>query len=144
VNGTGEYNGDDTQRTSCIEAIDPETGKTVWVQEHAAGEQLRGQPMRGIAFWRDRAGNQRLLTVGGQYLMAIELKTGRIIRCFGAEGCVDLVANQGTRARSYSWTSSPQICNDVVILGSSMSDSRASSTSSRRLGRRTTRRNSLR
>ena len=32
-----------------VEAFDPETGKTVWVQERFEGDQLRGQPSRGIS-----------------------------------------------------------------------------------------------
>ena len=87
-----------------VEAFDPETGKTIWVQEHAAGEQLRGQPMRGIAYWRDSAGGERLLTVRGSNLIALDLKTGQMIRSFGTDGRADLIAGQGARARSYNWT----------------------------------------
>ena len=34
-----------------VEAFDPETGKTIWVQERFEGDQLRGQPSRGISYW---------------------------------------------------------------------------------------------
>ena len=37
-----------------VEAFDPETGKTIWVQERFDGDQLRGQPSRGIAHWGTR------------------------------------------------------------------------------------------
>jgi hypothetical protein len=109
-----------------VEAFDPETGKTVWVQERFEGDQLRGQPSRGVAYWGagppggDAA---RLLTVRGQYLIALEPKSGKIIRSFGRNGRVDLVPALGPKATGFAMTSSPQVCNDVVIIGNAMSDS---------------------
>ena len=105
-----------------VEAFDPETGKTIWVQERFEGDQLRGQPSRGISYWG--AGSEaRLLTVRGQYLMALEPKTGKIIRGFGTNGRVDLLPALGPKATGFAMTSSPQVCNDVAIIGNAMSDS---------------------
>jgi quinoprotein glucose dehydrogenase len=105
-----------------VEAFDPETGKTIWVQERFEGDQLRGQPSRGIAQWGTDA-DARLLTVRGQYLVALEPKTGKIIRSFGSNGRVDLLPAIGPKATGFAMTSSPQVCNDVVIIGNAMSDS---------------------
>ena len=105
-----------------VEAFDPETGKTIWVQERFEGDQLRGQPSRGIAQWGTNA-EARLLTVRGQYLVALEPKTGKIIRSFGSNGRVDLLPAIGPKATGFAMTSSPQVCNDVVIIGNAMSDS---------------------
>jgi quinoprotein glucose dehydrogenase len=105
-----------------VEAFDPETGKTVWVQERFEGDQLRGQPARGISYWGTGA-EARILTVRGQYLTALEPKTGKIIRSFGANGRADLLPALGPKATGFASTSSPQICNDVAIIGQAMSDS---------------------
>jgi quinoprotein glucose dehydrogenase len=105
-----------------VEAFDPETGTTVWVQERFEGDQLRGQPARGISYWGSGA-EARLLTVRGQYLIALDPKTGKIIRSFGTNGRVDLLPALGPKATGFASTSSPQVCNDVVIIGQAMSDS---------------------
>ena len=59
----------------------------------------------------------------GQYLTALEPKTGKIIRGFGSNGRVDLLPALGPKATNFTATSSPQVCNDVVIIGNAMSDS---------------------
>jgi quinoprotein glucose dehydrogenase len=105
-----------------VEAFHPETGKTIWVQERFEGDQLRGQPSRGISYWGTGA-EARLLTVRGQYLIALEPKTGKIIRSFGVNGRTDLLPALGPKATGFAQTSSPQVCNDVVIIGNAMSDS---------------------
>jgi quinoprotein glucose dehydrogenase len=106
-----------------VEAFDPGTGKTIWIQERTPGDQLRGGAMRGVAFWRGQGAGDRILSVRGQYLVALDPKTGRLIPSFGDGGRADLLPALGPRATSYTWTSAPQVCNDVVILGVTMSDS---------------------
>ena len=54
---------------------------------------------------------------------AIDPKTGKLLRSFGANGRVDLLPGMGPQMKSFSWTSAPQICNDVVLIGASMTDS---------------------
>src|SRR5688500_14078446 len=87
-----------------VEAFDPETGKTIWVQERFEGDQLRGQPSRGISYWGTGA-EARVLTVRGQYLTALEPKTGKIIRGFGSNGRVDLLPALGPKATNFTATS---------------------------------------
>ena len=61
-----------------VEAFDPATGKTIWVQE-SDGELRGGAPTRGIAYWGS-GDEARILAVRGQYLSAIDPKTGKLIR----------------------------------------------------------------
>jgi quinoprotein glucose dehydrogenase len=103
-----------------VEAFDAGTGKTLWVQEFD-GELRGGASSRGIAYW-DSGDDARLLAVRGQYLAAIDPKTGKLLRNFGANGRVDLLPGMGPRMKTFSWTSAPQICNDVVLIGASMTD----------------------
>lgn len=103
-----------------IEAFDPGTGATIWVQEQFAGDTVQGSGMRGIAYV-EVAGKGRLLAVRDHWLYAIDL-SGRIIRSFGDNGRVDMVPGMGPRATDYSWGGSPQVCGDVVALGATQTD----------------------
>jgi glucose dehydrogenase len=108
-----------------LEAFDPATGQTIWVQELDEGEPIGGAAARSIAYWRDGA-DERLLAVRGEYLRAIDARTGRIIRSFGTNGRVDLKPALGPLADSFSWSSGPTVvCRNNVIIGSSMTDSPA-------------------
>jgi quinoprotein glucose dehydrogenase len=106
-----------------VEAFDPGTGKTIWVQEMDSGESIGGASTRSVAYWRD-GDDERILAVRGEHLRAIDAKTGRIIRTFGTNGRVDLKPGLGPLATSFSWSSGPTvICNNNVIIGASMTDS---------------------
>jgi quinoprotein glucose dehydrogenase len=104
-----------------VEAFDPGTGKTVWVQEFD-GELQGGAASRGIAYVGS-GDEARLLAVRGQYLAAIDPRTGKLIRSFGTNGRVDLLPGMGPQVKTFSWTSAPQVCNDVVLIGAAMTDS---------------------
>jgi glucose dehydrogenase len=102
-----------------VEAFHPGTGKTIWIQEAPAGpEGLRGDSTRGLAYWRGRD-DQRVFVQRGETLMALNVKTGRRYADFGQGGIVNLRLGP----EPYRWTGAPQVCRDVVIVGSSMSDS---------------------
>ena len=105
-----------------VEAFDPGTGETIWVQEPMdegpAG--YRGTVTRGVAYWTDGT-DQRILVQRGQYLLALDATTGRASGDFGAGGRVDLTVGLGPDAR-YRWGGAPLVVRDVVVLGQSMSD----------------------
>jgi glucose dehydrogenase len=104
-----------------VEAFHPGTGKTIWVQEAPGGpDGLRGDSTRGLAYWRGRD-DERVFVQRGETLMALNAKTGRRYAEFGLGGSVNLRLGP----EPYRWTGSPQVCRDVVIVGSSMSDSPA-------------------
>lgn len=104
-----------------VEAFHPATGRTIWVQQPAGGaDGLRGDSSRGLAYWRNGS-EERLFVQRGETLMALDAKTGRPFSTFGTGGSVSLT--YGTGPEPYRWTGAPQICRDVVIVGSSMSDS---------------------
>lgn len=107
-----------------VEAFDPATGKTLWVQElPEPGEAaLRGAPMRAVAYWRN-GNDERILSVRPPYLVAIDAKTGRLVRSFGDGGKVDLRYYLDSKAPGeYGGSSGPLVVRDVVIVGSSMPD----------------------
>lgn len=103
-----------------LEAFDPGTGKTIWIQEPFAPgiEGVAGQSTRGAAYWKSGT-DERLLITRGEYLEAIHPKTGKAIVEFGTRGRVNLHATDNLWARNYSWTAAPAIVGDVVVLSGS-------------------------
>jgi quinoprotein glucose dehydrogenase len=104
-----------------VEAFDPGTGKTIWIQEPGARpDALRGTSTRGVAYWRN-GGDERIFVQRGETLMALNAKTGQPYSTFGAGGAVNL--HLGADKEPYSWSGAPRVCRDVVMVGASMSDS---------------------
>ena len=103
-----------------VEAFDPGTGETIWVQDAAfLGEATpRGAANRGVAYWAD-GGDRRIFSIRPPYLIATDAATGRPIETFGDGGLVDLTYDAGA---GYRGTSPPLVIRDVVILGSAMAD----------------------
>ncbi len=111
-----------SNRIGLVEAFDPATGRTIWVQElHEQGEgALRGRASRGVAYWRNGSG-ERLLSVRRHYLTATDPKTGRLMRSFGDGGKVDLRRFADTpELVNYQWRGVPLVVGDVVVIGSSV------------------------
>jgi quinoprotein glucose dehydrogenase len=102
-----------------VEAFDPASGKTVWVQEPFAddpGQGLRGDSARGLAYWTDGT-ERRLYAVRGEFLVALDLRTGQPVPGFGDGGRVNLRPGLGPKATVYGWTGVPEICRDVIMVG---------------------------
>ena len=111
-----------------VEAFDPATGETRWVQEYPESdtETPRGAPNRGVAYWASDADDgtrARILSIRPPYLLATDIETGRLIESFGNGGRVDL--NYLTRdgeTLSYRGSSPPLVVRDVAIVGAAMAD----------------------
>jgi quinoprotein glucose dehydrogenase len=82
-----------------VEAFDPETGKTLWVQKPDA-DGMRGSANRGVAYWGN-GGDARIITFRNRYLYALNPKTGEPIASFGNNGVIDLGADVGPRSSGY-------------------------------------------
>jgi len=104
-----------------VEAFDPATGKTLWVQESPEGPGLGGTATRGVAYWRN-GNNEQILAVRPPYLVAIHPKTGEMVRSFGNGGRVDLRTDLGPQPQPFNFTSAPLVIRDVVVIGSSIAD----------------------
>ena len=100
-----------------VEAIDPATGKTLWTQEPVGIgiEGMQGVASRAIAYWSDGA-DARIVTVRGQYLFAVDAKTGKPSEGFGSKGRVDLTDSTGRQR--FAWTApGPLVVKDVIVIG---------------------------
>ncbi|MBT6057734.1 MAG: PQQ-binding-like beta-propeller repeat protein, partial [Gammaproteobacteria bacterium] len=116
-NGVGYYpNG-----VGLVEAFNPGTGETIWVQEPPGGaDGLPGAPTRGVAYWSEGE-DRRILVQRGTYLYALNADTGESILSFGNQGRTDLQLMPAEFER-YRWGGAPVVVRDVVIVGQSMSD----------------------
>ena len=107
-----------------IEAFDPATGETLWVQDlpFLGDETPRGASNRGQGYWED-GDDARIFSVRPPYLLATDARTGRLVPSFGDEGKVDLrYRTDSGDPIDYNGTSPPLIVRDVAIVGSSMAD----------------------
>lgn len=112
--------------TRIVVAIDPETGETLWIwRPQEDPERFERAPRkssgRGLSYWTDGAGNDRLIVVTpGFQLAALDPASGRMIPGFGERGIVDMmpgVRGEYTDHASIGNTSPPLIIDDVIIVG---------------------------
>jgi quinoprotein glucose dehydrogenase len=87
-----------------VEAFDPATGKTIWIQEpfERGMKGVAGQSTRAVAYWRSGS-EERLFLTRGEYLEALHPKTGKYVsRSTEANqgGHTDRQAAMGVRVRS--------------------------------------------
>ena len=83
-----------------VEAFHPATGKTIWVQQPFPDEPaqgLRGDSTRGVTYWSDGT-ERRLYVIRGEYLIALDLRSGQPIASFGEKGRVALRPGLGPLA----------------------------------------------
>ena len=111
-----------------VVAIDAGTGEMLWMWRMDEGERLasapRANPGRGVSYWSDGAGDDRVLVVTpGYHLVALDAKTGLPVDGFGAGGTVDL--NDGHRTRegiplvgTIGASSPPTVVGNVIVVGS--------------------------
>jgi glucose dehydrogenase len=102
-----------------LEAINPGTGKTIWVQQpfRPTLKEAAGQSMRGIDSWR-HGSDLRLVLVRGSYLYAVNAKNGSLYPDFGDQGRVNLQA-AGPYTKGFHWSSGPIVVRDVIVIGGS-------------------------
>jgi quinoprotein glucose dehydrogenase len=105
-----------------VYAINAQTGKQIWAFKALED----GEPTaasRGVTYW-EKGRDKRILYSAGNYLLAINAKTGKLIKSFGENGRVNL--NVGVRDDpnkiSVTLTTPGSIFNDLIIIGSRLPD----------------------
>ncbi|MBX5439673.1 MAG: PQQ-binding-like beta-propeller repeat protein, partial [Thermoflavifilum sp.] len=75
---------------------------------------------RGVTYWTDHHGDERIFFVAGSYLYALNAQTGKPISSFGHDGRVDLHEGLGRDvSRLFVTATSPgMIYHDLLIMGS--------------------------
>jgi quinoprotein glucose dehydrogenase len=110
-----------------VVAVDGATGETLWMYRIVEGERGDRAPRkqnRGLAYWTDGKGDERLLLITpGYQLVALDAKTGRAIPTFGKNGVVELTEglDRDVVKPGQIGSSSPAIVvRDVVVVGAAM------------------------
>ena len=100
-------------------AVDATNGEELWRFNPAREGEKFGGINRGIAYWK-RGKEGRLLFTAGNFLYAIERKSGEAVESFGDNGRVDLNEGLVKPADQMGITSpgAPVVFKDMVILGS--------------------------
>ena len=110
-----------------VAALDATTGQVVWhdLPPGRAGLPFeRVRQTRGVAYWQDpQSDDTRVVAVVGSYLVALNAVTGARYSDFGDHGEVDLTQGYDDRTvDTFSWGSPPIVVNDVVVIGSAITD----------------------
>lgn len=118
-----------------VVALKADTGEVVWVHAEFEGNRAVNAPRqlsgRGLSYWSDGRGNDRILYVTPGYrLVALDAMTGARIPSFGKDGVVDLKVGvvHGTGQQidlekgDIGLHSTPVVVKDVVIVGSAMKE----------------------
>ena len=107
-----------------VAALDATTGEVVWFDPLPDGVTRRGSSSRGVAYWGGGDGDAaRVIAVVGSSLVALNARTGARYPDFGVEGEVDLTQGYDTRTvTQFAWRSAPLVVNDIVIIGSAITD----------------------
>jgi quinoprotein glucose dehydrogenase len=116
-------------------ALDGRTGELIWSHSYREGNRAAIAPRqlsgRGVAYWTDGKGDERILYMTTGYrLIELNAKNGSMIQAFGEGGVVDLkkgaVFGKGQQidleTGEIGIHSTPTVVKDVVIVGSSFKE----------------------
>jgi quinoprotein glucose dehydrogenase len=114
-------------------ALDGKTGELIWAHSLREGKRAAVAPRqlsgRGVAYWTDGKGDERVIYVTTGYrLVSLNAKNGAPIASFGKDGVVDLklgvVKGKGEQidleTGEIGVHSTPVIAKDIVLIGSAM------------------------
>src|SRR5262249_23873535 len=114
-------------------ALDAKTGELIWAHSLREGRRAAVAPRqlsgRGLAYWTDGKGDERVLYVTTGYrLVALNAKNGAMINSFGKDGMIDLKVSavKGVNEQIDLETgeigihSTPVVVKNLVIVGSPM------------------------
>jgi quinoprotein glucose dehydrogenase len=118
-----------------VVALDGKTGELIWSHSYREGNRAATAPRqlsgRGVSYWTDGKGDERILYVTTGYrLIALNAKNGSMIQSFGESGVVDLkkgaVFGKGQQidfeTGEIGLHATPTVAKDVVIVGSSFKE----------------------
>jgi len=101
-----------------VSAFDADSGDVVWQQEPFARteQELQGQSTRGVDYWRS-GGDERIFAIRGEYLYALNAKTGKPYANFGNQGRATLHFDEGQPlAGRFNDSTGPLVVGNVVVV----------------------------
>jgi quinoprotein glucose dehydrogenase len=118
-----------------VVALDGRTGELIWSHSYREGNRAAIAPRqlsgRGVSYWTDGKGDERILYVTTGYrLIALNAKNGAMIPSFGDGGVVDMkkgaVYGKGQQidmeTGEIGLHSTPTVVKDTIIVGSSFKE----------------------
>jgi quinoprotein glucose dehydrogenase len=118
-----------------VVALDAKTGELIWSHSIREGTRAALSPRqlsgRGLSYWTDGKGDDRILYVTTGYrLAALSAKTGQAITTFGNNGIVDMKIGAVTGLNTQidletgeiGLHATPTVTKDLVIVGSSFKE----------------------
>src|SRR5262245_10578205 len=112
-----------------VVALEARTGKERWrfdPEPFRDGQPPNGTGFvhRGVAAWRNEAGELRIFLNSRYRLICLDAKSGQLVTTFGNKGIVDLTEGLSWKInpRHYTNTSPPVIYKNLVILGNGVGD----------------------
>jgi quinoprotein glucose dehydrogenase len=100
-------------RNNALIALDPATGRELWIHEN-----IQGLSARGINYWQSADGNdRRILFTTGAFLQEIDAKTGKSIPTFGVDGYVDLREGLPRGENGVRVPNPGKVFGNLIILG---------------------------
>jgi quinoprotein glucose dehydrogenase len=108
-----------------VVALDAATGELLWVHREDEGKRGEAAPRRlsgrGLSYWSDGRDDRILYVTPGYQLVALDAKTGALIRSFGKSGIVDLKQDDDQAidlvTGEVGLHAAPVIAKDTVIIG---------------------------
>ncbi|MGH9141578.1 MAG: PQQ-binding-like beta-propeller repeat protein [Vicinamibacterales bacterium] len=118
-----------------VVALDGRTGELIWTHSYREGNRAAIAPRqlsgRGVSYWTDGKGDERILYVTTGYrLVSLNAKNGAMVTSFGEGGVVDLkkgaVTGKGQQIEletgEIGLHSTPTVVGNVVLIGSSFKE----------------------
>ncbi len=118
-----------------VVALDGKTGELIWSHSYREGNRAAIAPRqlsgRGVSYWTDGKGDERILYVTPGYrLIELNARNGSMVQAFGEGGVVDLkkgaVFGKGQQidleTGEIGLHATPTVVKDVVIVGSSFKE----------------------
>jgi quinoprotein glucose dehydrogenase len=118
-----------------VVALDGRSGELIWTHSYREGNRAAIAPRqlsgRGVAYWTDGKGDERVLYVTTGYrLIALNARNGSMVSSFGEGGVVDLkkgaLFGKGQQIEMETGEiglhSTPTVVKDVVLVGSSFKE----------------------
>ena len=112
-----------------VVSLDAGTGEMLWMWRMDEGERARSAPRansgRGVAYWSDGQGDDRIYVITPAYhMVALDAHTGREIESFGTNGVVDLRLELDRPVDLIEdvigSSSPPVIARDVIVVGAAL------------------------
>jgi quinoprotein glucose dehydrogenase len=109
-----------------VVALDAVSGEMLWM--HSMNEGKRGESAprqlsgRGLSYWTDGRNDDRIVYVTpGYQMVALNSKTGEVVRTFGKDGVVDLKTeddqNMDLVTGEVGLHATPLVVNDIIVVG---------------------------